>query len=403
MSPPCSRPARASLALLLTVAATAFCAGVVGYHFYRGQSTDSSIASSPPPRAGNDPVVALGRIRPAGGALTISGPPGDQIEELHVALGSVVTVPNNEPPQQRPALVTLSSRRERAAEVAVLERQIEDARRQREFAIRAAERQLELARQKLSELQTLGPLEIAVLQAKVPPLSLQLDHARKRRARLEELREKNRSNVSQQEIDDLQLLEKTSAAELHAASAIVDKAMAAHDQAISAAKLAVQSAEDSKARAEGDATVAALEAKLDLARLLRDRSVLRAPPGSWRVVKVWGQAGEPTAPQQAILQIAAAGPMIVVTEVYETDIERLRAWQKVGPVPAIIRSRALPRELAGTVASISDVIVRNAIMDIDPAADVDRRVFEVQVALDAASSAIAAGFLNLQVQVELKP
>jgi hypothetical protein len=42
-------------------------------------------------------------------------------------------------------------------------------------------------------------------------------------------------------------------------------------------------------------------------------------------------------------------------------------------------------------------------MDIDPAADVDRRVFEVQVTLDGKSSEIAAGYLNLQVQVELKP
>jgi hypothetical protein len=40
---------------------------------------------------------------------------------------------------------------------------------------------------------------------------------------------------------------------------------------------------------------------------------------------------------------------------------------------------------------------------VDPAADVDRRVFEVPVELDAASAATAAKFLNLQVQVTLEP
>jgi HlyD family secretion protein len=155
----------------------------------------------------------------------------------------------------------------------------------------------------------------------------------------------------------------------------------------------------SKELAKHHSTLQTLQGKLELAELVLGRTILRAPPGSWRVVKIWSQRGEPTAPQQPILQLAAAGPMIAVAEVYETDVRRLRTWKSA---IATIKSRALPNDLSGTVTVIPDLISRNTIMDIDPAADVDRRVFEVQVRLDEKSSETAARFLNLQVQVELK-
>src|SRR5207249_3710714 len=197
-------------------------------------------------------------------------------------------------------------------------------------------------------------------------------------------------------------VEKTADAELKSAATVVQKAEAAREQGLRAAELQLKAAREGKVRAEKDTSIKTLESKIEFARLLRDRSILRAPPGSWRVVKIWGQRGEPTAPQQPILQLAAAGPIVAVAEVYETDVRRLRDWKKAGSVMATIKSQALPQPIEGTVSVIPDVITRNTIMDIDPAADVDRRVFEVQVMLDGKSSELAAGFLNLQVQVELK-
>lgn len=398
-----ARPGRTSLVLLLVLAAAAYTAGAATLWYWHGSKLASADDAEPPPRSANDPVVALGRLKPAAGYLTISGPPGDQIESLQVALGSVVTVPANAEVAQRAPLVTLASSTERTAEVAVLEKQVQDARAQREAALSAAALQIELAQQKLDELKSVTPLEIDALRSKIGPLEQQRDNVKSRKERLLELRAKNPSTVSQQEIEDLTLAEKSADAELQAAATMVKKAVAAREQGLRAAELQLKTARDGRERAEKDTTMATLQSKLDLARLLRDRSVLRAPTGSWRVVKVWGQPGEPTAPQQPILQLAATGPMIAVTEVYETDVQRLRQWLKTGSVTATIRSRALPGELSGAVTVVPDVIVRNAIMDIDPAADVDRRVFEVQVQLDGKSSAIAASFLNLQVQVELKP
>jgi HlyD family secretion protein len=399
------RSGRVSIVLLLILAAAAFGAGLIvpwKPNLFDGASRLRDF-SEPPPRSANDPVVALGRLRPAAGYLTISGPPGDQIDALHATLGATFTVSESAPLHDRAPLVTLSSHTERSAEVTLLEQQLQDAKQQREFALSSANLQVELAQQKIEELKHVAPLEIETLKAKMPPLQQQLDNTRGRLKRLQELRAMNSTTVSQQEIEDLTLLEKTAAAELKAAETMVAKAESSLEQGRRAAELQLKTANDAKFRAEKDTSLLTLQSKLDLAKLLRDRTILRAPPGTWRVIKVWGQRGEPTAPQQPILQLAAAGSIIAVAEVYETDIRRLREWKMAGEIVAAIRSRALPQPLDGTVSTIPDVITRNTVMDIDPAADVDRRVFEVQVTLDAKSSELAAGFLNLQVQVELKP
>jgi HlyD family secretion protein len=398
-----NRPARVSLILLPVVAAAAFTAGAATLYYFPLAHPNTGDEGDPPPRSLNAPVVALGRLRPAGGYITISGPPGDQIEALHAALGATYSVPEDAPVKDRVPLVTLASHSERFAEVALLEQQLHDAKQQREFTHSNAVLQIELAQQKLDELKHVTPLEIEALRAKIPPLEQHRINSQSRLERLKQLQSRNSTTVSQQEIDDLTLVEKTADAELKGALAVVQKAETGRDQGLRAAELQLKAAREAKVRAEKDISIKTLEAKIELARLLSDRSILRSPPGSWRVVKVWGQRGEPTAPQQPILQLAATGPIISIAEVYETDVRRLREWKKAGNVIATIKSRALPEPFEGTVSTIPDVISRNAIMDIDPAADVDRRVFEVQVILDGKSSELAAGYLNLQVQVELKP
>ena len=73
------RSARVSIVLLLILAAAAFGAGLIvpwKPNLIDGGNRARDF-SEPPPRSANDPVVALGRLRPAGGYLTISGPPGE--------------------------------------------------------------------------------------------------------------------------------------------------------------------------------------------------------------------------------------------------------------------------------------------------------------------------------------
>ena len=62
--------------------------------------------------------------------------------------------------------------------------------------------------------------------------------------------------------------------------------------------------------------------------------------------------------------------------------------------------------LTGRVYStdqITRMIARNAIFALNPREDTDRRVIEVTVELDAASTEVATHFIGLQVNVELAP
>jgi HlyD family secretion protein len=120
-------------------------------------------------------------------------------------------------------------------------------------------------------------------------------------------------------------------------------------------------------------------------------------------LKISAVPGEATGPTQPILQLADTATMTVVAEVYETDVKQLRARCQAGRVRARVASRALPQELTGIVVPerIGTVISRNTVLDVDPTADADRRVFEVPVTLD--QPAVAAQYVNLQVQVFLEP
>jgi HlyD family secretion protein len=87
--------------------------------------------------------------------------------------------------------------------------------------------------------------------------------------------------------------------------------------------------------------------------------------------------------------------MIVIAEVYETDLHKVRKGAR-----ATITGRALPEKLAGEVIQIGAMIGKNRITDVDPTADVDRRVIEVRIRL--ANGAPAASLINHQVVVEIE-
>jgi HlyD family secretion protein len=222
---------------------------------------------------------------------------------------------------------------------------------------------------------------------------------------MQQLQRDSPNTVSAQEVEAQELLVAQTLAELESGRVLLDKATAAQKSGERIAKLQLDAAKANQDHVQRENPVESLKKKRDLAKLQLDRTELLAPAAG-TVVKLSGLVGDATAPQQPILQLAAAGPMVAVAEVYETDVQRLRDWAKQhGSVRATIRSRALPRDLAGTVQAgqIGTLIARNTVLDIDPTADADRRVFEVLVTLDAKDRDAAAQYLNLQVQVFLEP
>jgi HlyD family secretion protein len=330
-------------------------------------------------------IVALGRIRPAGGIRPIAGPPGDQVAELLVKEGD--TVRTAQP------LVRLASRVDRKGELDLLDQQIADARVQSTLAKASGEREIEVSQAKLDEQTRLAPFELKAQKTKLDLLERQRASAEHRLRSMKELQQVSPNTVSAQDLDGQDLLLAQTVAELEAGKAQLTKAELAQQTGKKVAEAQLAAAKANLERTLREVPIESLKKKRELAQLQYDRTELTAPAAG-RVIKVTGRVGDSTAPQQSVLDLADTAAMQVVAEVYETDVARLRKWDKS---KVTVRSRALPNDLSGTVTSIGTVIARNTVYDVDPTADTDRRVFEVVVALD--KPADAAQFLNLQVQV----
>lgn len=115
-----------------------------------------------------------------------------------------------------------------------------------------------------------------------------------------------------------------------------------------------------------------------------------------RVIEIHTHPGEMIDPQ-GIIELGQTQQMRVIAEVYDSDVLKIRPGQTVN-----ITSDALPETLQGTVEKIGLKVKQQSALEINPTQNVDARVVEVEIALDPASSELAAGLSNLQVLVEIE-
>jgi HlyD family secretion protein len=118
-------------------------------------------------------------------------------------------------------------------------------------------------------------------------------------------------------------------------------------------------------------------------------------PVDGRVLAVHAREGERVGPD-GIVALGRTGEMYAVAEVYESDIGRVKIGQH-----AIVSSPALHEPLTGSVDWIKLQVGMLDTLGTDPAARKDARVVEVEIRLDDGEQ--AAGFTNLQVEVEILP
>jgi HlyD family secretion protein len=140
------------------------------------------------------------------------------------------------------------------------------------------------------------------------------------------------------------------------------------------------------------------EATADLRRqqlALQQLEVLAPVDGT--ILRVRARAGEEVGPD-GIAELAQTATMGVIAEVYETDVNRIKAGQS-----ADIRSDALPpgTQLHGTVVQVGDEVGRAAIVVNDPAAFADARIVPVKIRLS--QSEPAASLIHGKVSVIIHP
>src|SRR6476469_6073271 len=136
------------------------------------------------------------------------------------------------------------------------------------------------------------------------------------------------------------------------------------------------------------------EAAANLDRIAEVRPVDIAAATA-EVLKIHTHPGERVG-NDGIVELGQTREMLAVAEIYESDVDKVRLGQT-----AKITSDALTGELRGTVEYIGLQVQRQNIVNTDPSANIDGRIVEVKVRLDAASSQKVAGLTNLQVKVAI--
>jgi HlyD family secretion protein len=341
-------------------------------------ATPSPDAAAPPPA--RVAVAARGRLTPAGRIRSIAGLAGERVVRLEVAELDRVKAGQ--------VLAVLESNDERRAARDLSRQNVASAERQLAAIERQGQAQIHLAELSLVQLeQVSGPHiqsmedEVRRREAFLAQQKADLDRLGpllERGAAREEEVVRQRHVVEQASSDlaggraQLEQLRRQTATDLELARATVDLRRAELERQREAIGL------------EG------LRAQLALSEAQLARTEVRAPCDG-QVLRVQTREGEVIG-DRPILTMADTSHMIGLVEVYESDLRFLRLG-----LPARLTSPALPGELTGKVTKIGRVIARNQVYDLDPAADADVRVAEVEVTLD--ESEAASRFVSLQVDV----
>jgi len=405
MTPPVRRCGKLSPLLLVSVVANLALAGGAGYLLFAPKKSGTGTlalggAGQPSTPATGGAVESLGRIQPAGGVIAVYGPPGDKLKTV-VAVGKTVAAGE--------MIATLSGDDERQLNLSTLAAQIAEA-ESLKVAIAAA------TRAKLADLEaeanqaTAGlAQDTKVLDAKEKAASAQAERGRADLRRLTAVKAEG-VPVPKQDFETVAALLATAEAEVAVAVAQKEKLKVQKEQSgvsIEAKKAAVKAEAD---RAMAQVPLASLAAaKVVAERKVKDAGV--TAPTAGRVVKVTAKVGE-TLANQPILQLADTGKLVVLAEVYETDVGRLREWvAKAGSVAVEIDARVVSggtgeKKLTGRVTGadkVATVISRNALTPLGPREDADRRVVEVEVELASESVGVAQNFIGLQVRTRFLP
>jgi HlyD family secretion protein len=297
-------------------------------------------------------------------------------------------------------LAELASRKDRELERDLVATQLRETRARRAAIEEAGKAKLAVIDAEMVQLQSGRDDDLKAQDARIAALALQGRVANDSWSRLKSL---ERTPVAAQDLEKSELLYRQAESELTAARAIRDKTEKGYAQ------------NDALLKAKRSAAVAELEEglkqvpmdslaeNLKIAERRLEATQIKAPVAG-QVLKVIGHEGDTTG-TQPIFQLADTGAMVVIAEVYETDIHELDAWLSEAPGVATITSRALGKPLTGEVHrnQIAHLIARNQLFSLNPREDADRRVVEVRVDVRPDSVELASRYVGLEVQVELQP
>lgn len=340
-------------------------------------------------------VTALGRIEPLGEAIQIAPSPssttgGAKVEQLFVEEGDRIRI--GEILARLDSYGRLKAALDRAEEdVAVAEANL--------AVVKAGAKQGEIAAQQatIQRLREQLKGERAAQAATVARIDAELRNAETEFARYEQLY--TDGAISTSERDSRALTLATTRERLAEAKANKIRTESTLDRQIREAIATLNRIAEVRPVEVRQATASVNLAKAAVRQAQEDLelSVVRSPIDG-QVLEINARVGEVTSLEEGIMAIGKTDRMVVVAEVYESDINRVRL-----DLEAVITSEngSFEGEIQGKVSNIGLQIGKRDVLDTDPAADVDARVVEVDILLNPEDSRIVSGLTNAKVFVEI--
>lgn len=427
ISNPSSSRAKRWLSISGLVAVTVVVGSVLTVRHFQVSSVPNKVEAPAPSLT----VSALGRLEPSGEIVQVAalaGTAGARLEKLLVKRGDWVKA------GQVLAVLDLQARYQVAVEqaqsrVRIAEAQLAKVRagaKQGEIQAQAAQveqlrieraNQITAQQSKIDRIRADLQGEVAAQQATVERRAAEYRNAKIDSDRFEQLY--NSGAISASQYDSANLKAETARQQWTEAEAMLHRIHTSRQAEIAEAQATLeriqsgQSKQISSAEANLDriaevrpvdiqiaqAELAEAQANLRQAQAVLETAYIRAPQAG-QVLKIHTLAGETIrsmGDNLGILDLGQTQQMVAVAEVYDSDVEKVRAGQRV-----TVRATSIHETLQGTVTEIGHTVQRQNVINTDPTANIDARIVEVWVQLDPESSQKVVNLSNLQVDVSIQ-
>ena len=361
---------------------------------FLGKISDSEPDKSPnsvQTRLIHQKITALGRLEPESEVINLFASlalDGDRLAQLVVQRGDWVKAGE--------VVAILASENRLQAALDEAQQEVKVA-RQKLAQVKAGAKSGEIEAQKsqINNLEAELQGQIATQQATITRWKSEVRTAKAEFNRYQSLYQDGAISASQR--DNKRLAWETAQAQLAEALATQNRTTRTLEAQIASAKASldriaeVRPVDVQTAQAEVERAIAAVkQAETELAQ-----AYVRSPIAG-QILKIHTSPGETIDDEHGIAEIGQTEQMVVVAEIYQTDIERVSLGQT-----ALITSEALSAELHGTVSEIGLQVTRQNVFSNQPGENLDRRVVEVKIRLTPKDSQRVAGLTNLQVQTAI--
>ena len=377
---------RTSFGLLLTLGALAvgFAAGGAAVYLYGKHTASADSGDGGEEPVGNlDKIVALGRIEPRDGVLSLGVPTPDRIARLNVSEGQHV--------KRGDLLAVLDSEvlRKRERKLAVIQR--DQAEKRLRATTEAGQAQIRVEEARRDQMEQVEPVEVEAQDSKIKFLQAQEANAQKDYERYKAAGD----TIAEQDREKQRLLLNQVHTELIAAQCQLRKILKSRDLNRTLAEAQLEAARAELRRGQSAISLELLAQQIAQADERIKETELSAPTDG-TVLRILIRGGE-LVHGQPVLQLANTDKMIVQVEVYETDIPRVQVGQKATVTSHIFTDKD---PLYGRVVWKGMSVGRARVVDLDPRAEVDKRVVEVKVELERPDR--VADLIGHQVHVAIE-